>query len=97
MCGADHVTEEETLLLDCYMKKKDKHAVVWSQQKDRYLACVRQFNFMFSVKSFLSTFAMIFATFLIYKCFHCLNQILDLEVQYGQHHEDDVKIIVWTL
>lgn len=38
MCGADRVAEEETLLFDRYMKEKDKHAVVWNQQKDKYLA-----------------------------------------------------------
>lgn len=38
MCGADHITEEEDLLLDHCTQEKDKHAVVWSQCKDRYLA-----------------------------------------------------------
>lgn len=31
-------TEEDALLLDSCMKWKDKHALVWSQRRGKYLA-----------------------------------------------------------
>lgn len=44
--------QKRKLCLYSCVKEKDKHALVWSQRKDKYLVYVWQINFMFSIKYF---------------------------------------------
>lgn len=50
---------------------------------------------MFSKKSIFKYLCHDFCKFLNYKYFHCLNQILDLEFQYRQYHENEVEVMVY--
>lgn len=53
------------LCLDCCVKEKDKHALIWSQRKDKYLVYVWQINFMFSIKYFKHFFCGFFKFFVL--------------------------------